>query len=213
MSQHVESEPRIIDYARFYRLAQDHLETSPLQAFTLPESLGSFLDDPPELVHIDLTKVKVHVPEERLALDVGAASFLSAIPESLNISPLLSDQDLGINRHRVRRMKYELPLLRSDHELDVLRFATPIVPNLQEEFLPLETVDVEEDEAFEWPSSHYALPDEFTKKSRSEKFEASKDDFLYLQQTLDFHLKDGEHEMFEADDLPHKMVSPVRLPR
>ena len=211
MSHDVEyMEPSIIDYARFYGLACDHRKLSPLQGLSLPENLGSLLDDPPELVHINLTDVKI--PEERLAVDVGAASFLSSIVEPANQPPSYSDHDLGIDRHRVRRMKHELPLLRSDHELDVLHFASPIVPDLKNEFLPYETVDVEEDESLEWPSSYYALPDEFAKKSRSEKFEVSKDDFLYLQDTAGFHAERGDRGAFEVDDLPYKRVIQIHSP-
>ena len=202
MSQDVD--PPVIDYARFYGLACDHRQLSPLQGLTLPENLGSFLDDPPELFHIDLSNVKV--PEERLVIDAGAASLLSSIAESAKHSPSHSDHDLGIDRHRVRNMKHELPLLRSDHELDVLRFAAPIIPDLKNEFLPSETVDIEEDEAFEWPSSYYALPDEATKKLESEKMEISKDDLLFLQHTLKSQFESVEDEAFEVDDLPYKRV-------
>ena len=202
MSQDVD--PPIIDYARFYGLACDHRQLSPLAGLTLPENLGSFLDDPPELVHIDLSNVKV--PEERLAIDAGAASLLSSIAESAKHSPSHSDHDLGIDRHRVRNLKHELPLLRSDHELDVLRFAHPIIPDLKNEFLPFETVDIEEDEAIEWPSSYHALPDEATKKSESEKIEVSKDDLLFLQHTLKSQFESVEHLAFEVDDLPYKRV-------
>ena len=203
MSQDVE--PTIIEYARFYGLACDHRQLSPLQELTSSQNLGSFLDDPPELVHIDLTNVKV--PEERLAVDVGAASLLSSIVESAKHSPSHSDQDLGTDRHRVRRMKHELPLLRSDHELDVLRFKSPIVPHLGNESLPFEAVDVEEDEGLEWPSMYYALPNELVNKSRSEKIEASKDDFLFLQHTLNSQFEAVEHGTFEVDDLPYKRVN------
>lgn len=214
MSESVE--PPIIDYARFHGLVRDHLEPDPLQALTLPENLGSLLDDPPELFHIHLAGIKV--PAERLAVDAGTASFLSSIAESVKHSPSHSDQDLGIYMHRVRRMKKELPLLRSDHDIDVLRFASPIVPHLEDEFLPLETLDVEEDEAVEWPSSYYALPEEYAKNSRSEKIEASKEAFLYLQQTLKYRLEAGEHGEFVTDDIPYKrrnipeLASPPLLP-
>ena len=197
-------EPSIIEYARFYGLACDHRQLSPLQGFTLPQDLGPLLHDPPELVHIRLTDVKV--PEERLAVDAGAASLLSSIAESAKYLPPYSDQQLEIDRHRVRRTKQELPILRSDHEIDVLRFVSPIVPDLENEFLPLETVDVEEDEGVEWPSSYNALPDELAKKSRSEKIEASKDDFMYLQDTLKVHLERADHGRFEVEDLPYKRV-------
>lgn len=213
MSQYVE--PPIIDYARFYDLVQDHLQVDPLQGLSLPENLGSspsFFDDLPELFDILLKDVKV--PEERLEVDADAASLLSSIVESLKHLPSHSvDEDSDIDRRRVRRMKHELPLLRSDHEIDVSHFAPPVVPDLENEFLPLETVDVEEDEGFEWPASYYALPDEFAKKSNSEKIEASKDDYLYLQSTLKLNLEGVEHGTFEVDDLLPRSVSPVHLPK
>lgn len=203
------NEPSIIDYARFHGLIQNHLLPPPLQGLNSPENLDSFLDDPPGLFHIDLTQVKV--PEERLALDAGAASLLSSIAESVKHSPSHSDQDLGIDRHRVARMKHELPLLRSDHEIDLSQFTSPIVPDLENEFLPLETLDVEEDEGIEWPPSYYALPDEYERKSKSEKIAVSEDDLLYLQQTLKLHLEDVEYGAFEVDDSTYKRVNPVHL--
>ena len=208
MSQDVE--PTIIEYARFHGLVRDHRESPPLERLALSENLESSLDDPPELFHIDLAKIQL--PQERWAVDAGAASLLSSIVESAQQPPPYSDEELGIDRHRVRRMKLELPLLRSDHELDVLRFRSPIVPDLGNEFLPLETVDVEEDEGFEWPSSYYALPDEFTKKLSSEKIEASQDGCLYLQQTLKYDFEGLEHGTFEYDDSPYKKVNLAHLP-
>ena len=208
MSQDVE--PTIIEYARFHGLVRDHRESPPLERLDLSEDLGLSLDDPPELFHIDLNKVQL--PQERWAVDAGAASLLSSIVESAQDPPPYSDQELGIDRHRVRRMKQELPLLRSDHELDVSRFRAPIVPDLENEFLPLETVDVEEDEGVEWPSSYYALPDEFTNKAKSEKIEVSQDGFLYLQQTLKYDLEGLEHGTFEYNDSPYKKVNLARLP-
>ena len=206
MSQ--EPEPSIIDYARFHGLACDHLQVSPLQELGLTENLGSSLDDPPDLVHIDPTDFKL--PQERLTLDADAASLLQSISELQKQPPVLTEEDLGINRHRVQRMKLELPLLRSDHEVDVIEFKSPIVPNLEDEFLPLESVNIEEDEGLEWPSHYYALPDDLTKKAKSEKMEASKDDLLFLQDALTFHLgcADGaEYGGFEVADLLYKKVN------
>lgn len=205
MSHDAHVEPRIIDYARFYGLVQNHLEPPPLQGLTLPEDLESSFEDPPELFHIDLSNVKV--PEERLAIDAAAASLLASIPESAKYQV----EDLGIDTHRVRRLKNELPLLSSDHEIDMLRFVSPIVPDLENEFLPLETLDVEEDEGVEWPSNYYTLPDEFAKKSESEKIEASKDDLSYLQQALKYHLEGGEHAAFEINASSYKRVCPTHF--
>lgn len=203
MSQDVE--PSIIDYARFYELACDHRQLCPLQGLRLLKDLGSFLDEPPELVQFSVSDVKV--PYERLTVDAGVASVLSFITESAKHLPSPSDQDLGIDRHRVRRMKQELPLLRSDHALDVLRFATRIEPDLENKVLPSETVDVEADEGFDWPSIYHGLPDELAKKSRSEKLEASKDDLLVLQDTIKLQFERVEHTEFEVDDLVYKKVT------
>ena len=202
-SQH--SEPSIIEYARFYGLTYDHLQDSPLQGLPLPENLESLLEDPPELVHLELTDFKV--AEERLTLDAGAASLLSFITESIKRPPTPSDQDLGIHRHRIRGMKHELPMLRTDHEMDVLRFVSPIVPDLENEFLPTETVDIEEDEGLEWPSSFLVLPEKFSNILKSEKIGASKDDFLYLQKTVSCHLEGVDSIGFEIDDLSYKRVT------
>ena len=203
-------EPAVIDYARFYGLVQNHLELDPLQEFTVAEDLTSFLDDPPELFRI--CPIDFKLPKERLTVDADTASCLLSITESAKQSPIHSDEDLGIHRHRVRRMKHELPLLRSEHEIDVADFASPIVPHLENEFLPFETVDVEEDEGLEWPSSYYALPGEFDKKSRSEKIAASKDDLVCLQQTLKSPLEGVEPGAFEVDDLSYKRVTLVHFP-
>ena len=198
-------EPSIIEYARFYGLTYDHRQLSPLQGLTLPENLGPLFDDPPELVHIQLADIKV--PQERLTLNAGAASLLSSITESVKRPPIVSDHDLGIHRHRVRHMKHELPMLRSDHELDVLCFASSIVPDLENEFLPIESLDIEEDESREWPSSFRALPDKFSTQMKSEKLRASKDDFLYLQKTVNCHLEGVDNIGFEVNDLSYKRVA------
>lgn len=200
-------EPSIIEYARFHGLIRHHLDPHPLQGLTTPKDFASQLDDPPELFHISLENAKV--PEEKLSVDANALSLLSTITESSKPLPSLDDEDVGLHPHRRRRMKHELPLLRSDHELDMLSFASPIVPDLEHELLPLETVDDEEDEGFAWPTRCYDLPDEWTKTARSEKLQISSDAFRYLQQTLSLHLGDEEHGTFEVDDAPHKRVLAV----
>lgn len=202
-------EPSIIDYARFYGLIRDHLESHPLHGIAAPDSLpSSELDDHPGLSDIDFAKFKI--PEERLAVDAGAASLLSCITALAKEAP--SRHEDGIDTHRVRQLKHELPILRSDHELDVLNFAPRIIPDLEHEFLPSETVDEEADEGLTWPSRCYELPNEYAKKSTSEKLQVSSDGFKYLRETLRFHLEGGDNAVFEYDDLPYKKVCIVDSP-
>jgi len=209
MSQEVE--PSMIEYARFYGLIRNHLEPHPLQTFSAAEGLlPQQVEDSPDLFQLHLENIKV--PEERLAVDAGSASLLSSVATFAKGAPSRNDEDDGICTHRVRRMKHESPLLRSDHELDMLCFAPRIAPDLENEFLPLETVDEEADEGFTWPSKYYELPDVHDKKSKAEKLEIASDGLLFLQQSLRFHLEGGEHAIFEVHEVPYKRVRTTEQP-
>ena len=196
MSQ--EEEPSIIDYARFYGLISDHLEPHPLQGTAARDTFHSLeLDDdglsPPNFPAYRL-------PQERLTVDAGAAAVLSSIAALAEVPPARDDV---IDIHRIRNLKLELPLLRSDHEVDMLNFGPQIVPDLEHEFLPLETVNEEVDEGLAWPPPCYQLPGKFANKSASEKLHVSSNALAYLQETLNFHLDD--HDRFEYD-LAYKKV-------
>lgn len=202
MSQDVE--PSMIEYARFYGLVQDHLEVKPLQGLAAPHDFLSQLDDTADLFQIRSDCVKV--PEERWPVDAGTASLLSEIAALAKCAPPRFDGDDEFEVHRVRQMKRELPLLRTDPEVDLLRFAPKIVPNLEREFLPLETVDEEADEGFEWPSTCHDLPDEYYRNIKAERLVFPKEALVYLQETLRFHLEGGSHEVFDSVELPYTRV-------
>lgn len=200
-----ELEPSIVDYARFYGLIRDHLDLCPLQVFNASDGLQpQQLEDTPDLFQLHVENVKV--PEERLAVDAGSASLLSSIAELQTIAPSRDNEYDGICTHRVSRMKHDLPLLLSDHELDLLRFARRIVPNLQNEFLPLEIIDEEADEGLTWPSKYYQLPELYDKKSKSEKLEIASDGLRFLQESWSYSLDGGEVTSFEIEDIPYKKV-------
>lgn len=202
MSQDVE--PSLIDYARFYGLVQDHLEVKPLQGLAPPHDFLSQLDDTADLFEIRSKCVKI--PKERLPIDAGTASLLSEVVALAKHAPPRFDGDYEFDIHRVRQMKHELPLLRTDHEVDLLRFAPRIVPHLEREFLPLETVDEEADEGFEWPSKCHDLPEEYHRKLKAERLVFSKEALSYLQETFRFHLEGGSHEVFDSVELPYTRV-------
>lgn len=199
-------QPSTIEYARFHGLIRDHLEHHPLHGLAAPPDFSSQLDDTPDLFQI--RQDCVEVPKERLTIDVDTASLLSSIA-TLAKEPPSRHGDDEIDTHRVRRMKHELPLLRSDPEVDLLRFAPRIVPNLENEFLPLETVDEEADEGFGWPTRCYELPGEYTRKLKEEKLEVWSDVLVFLQETLRFHLEGGTHQVFEDVESSYTKVSSV----
>ena len=194
-------EPSVIDYARFYGLISDHLEPHPLQGTAARDTFHSLeLDDHDGLLPPNLGEYGL--PQERLTVDAGAAALLSSIASRAKVPPACDNK--VIDTHRIRKLKLELPLLRSDHEVDMLNFGPRIVPDLEQEFLPLETVNEEADEGLTWPPSCYQLPGEFANKSTSEKLHVSSNALAYLQETLNFHL-DG-HDGFEYDDPAFKKV-------
>ena len=208
MSQ--EGEPSIIEYARFYGLSRDYLQNRPFQDHEAPQDILSGFDDNPDLFQIREDCAKV--PEERLAIDAGAASLLASIASAGKEPPGWDDEDSLIDTHRVRRMKHELPLLRTDHELDVLHFAPRIVPDLGNEFLPLETVDVEADESFDFPKGFFDGPAEYARKLEAEKLEVSRDALVTLHKIINLHLHRGKGEDSEDDELPDVRVSkPIKL--
>lgn len=203
------AEPSMIDYARFYGLIRDHLGPHPLQALS-NSLLAQQSEDTADLFQIHLENIRA--PEERLAVDAGSTSLLSSIATLAKGPPSRDDEDDGICTHRVSRMKHELPLLRSDHELDVICFATQIVPDLENEFLPLEPVDEEADEGFTWPTKCHELPDIYDRKSKSEKLEVSSEGLLFLQESLRYHSDGGVHEVFEVEVDPYKKVCTTDQP-
>lgn len=200
MSQ--DEEPSIIDYARFYGLIRDHLEDHPLQGLAAPHDFLSQLDDTAYLFQIRSGCIKV--PEERLVVDAGTASFLEEIAGLAKYVP--SQLENGIDVRRVRRMKHELPLLRTDHEVDLLRFAPRILPDLEHEFLPFETIDEEADEGFNWPMRCHELPAEYDRKVKAERLVFPKEGLIELQETLRSSLEGGDHGVFEDVELPYSRV-------
>lgn len=199
-------EPSIQEYARFYGLTRDYLEHNPLRGLRAPDDFLSQLEDHADLLHIDESNGST--PAERMSLDQDTASLLSSIPQSSKIS-LRFDLETDDDTHRFRKLKHELPLLSTDHEIELQLFARRIVPQLEHEFLPLEPLDDEADEGLVWPSRCHKLPDEVWKMYSSEKLEISSDALLYLQQTLKYHLEVGDHPNFEIEELPYKRVRDI----
>ena len=199
MSQ--EEDPSILDYARFYGLISDHLEPHPLRRIAARDTSHSLeLDDDDGLLPLNFPACGLS--QERLTVDAGAAVMLSSIAALAKVPPGRDNE--VINTHRIKDLKLELPLLRSDHEVDMLNFGHQVLPDLEHEFLPLEAVNEEADEGLTWPSTCYQLPEKFANKSTSEKLCVSSNALAYLQETLNFHLDD--HDGFEYDDQAYRKV-------
>ena len=176
-------EPSILEYARFYGLVRDHLMVHPLQSSCLLDSSvdpSAALKDPEGPVH--LAALPPYIVHEKLSASKDAAVFLSYIRQSSLEEE--GEKAAPLDYNRVKNMKMELPVLRTDNELDIREFAPRAIPHLARLNIPLEKVDVEKDEGLAWPSSVYSLPEEFNSMSIKEKLDAPKDALVYLQAVL-----------------------------
>ena len=174
-----EGKPTVLEYARFHGLIRNYRATNPLDIFE-EESAAAQLKEVHGLYEIDQ---HCHVLPERLTATKEAAALLSwvhniAKPGSINPDDLLPDY------RRVRRMKVELPLLSSDHELDVIHFKRRIVPDLANEHLSMETLNDELDEGVGWPSSNHEARRQARTKSETEKLVFPKEALKLLSEAL-----------------------------
>ena len=199
-----ELEPTVLEYARHYGIALDHLGRDPLHECPPPENILAQLEDPPGAFRID--KSIGSLPLERLSATTEAVVLLNSIT-GLGQQSSGFDKDIAWDVHRFRNIKLEWPILLTDHELDLQNFAPRIVPDLENEHLPLEILDDEADEGLNWPSVYYGLSEKFFNEARAEKLDPSKDALLYLQDVLRSIPNDRDAAKFEHDGLLYKKVS------
>ena len=195
-------EPSLVDYARFYGLAVNHLENDPLVDPPVPRDIHVELEDGPQLFKIDNTNGKV--PQERLAIGRDEALLLGSLNAASEHT--LSFEGVVLDPHRVRNMKLELPMLRTDHEADIQDFARPVLPDLAHEHLPLEIVDDDADEGLSWPMECASLPDIFYAKCKAEKLDVSLGILDYVRDAV-YHDRAAVTDLgFELEELPRRKV-------
>ena len=195
-------EPSLTEYARFYGLAVNHLEVDPLVDLPALGDLHIELEDGPQLFKIDHTNGKV--PEEKLAIGKDEALLLGSLKAASEHT--LSFEGIVLDPHRVRNMKLELPMLRTDHEANMQDFARPVLPDLAREHLPLEIVDDEADEGLSWPSECASLPDVHYAKCKAEKLVVSLDILDHMRDVWYHDRAAVENLSFELEELPRRKV-------
>ena len=196
------NQPTILEYARSHGLAYDYLDRNPLADLRQPDDFLQQLENMSD--GLEGSKLNDDCSDERLFSDEEATSLLASVTV-LTEQSLQFDEDKSIDPHRFREMKYDLPMLRSDHELDMKSFVTQVVPDLEREFLPLEKVDEEVDEGLEWPIKYCTLLEEFANKVQSEKLQVSNDVLVYLRDIVKSSNK-GENLAFQDEALMYNRV-------
>lgn len=171
----------MLEYARFHGLARNYLVMNPLVNLgQVDDCLGPDEDlagIPP------INEFSGHPRVEKLAFSKDALLLLESATKTAQGVETIS-HDFVFDTHRIRSMKQEVPEIRTDHELDMMDFGRPFMPDLQNNYMPMILIDEEADEGLTWPFRYKTLPTEFTKKSESESLAVSSDALVFLRDTL-----------------------------
>jgi hypothetical protein len=179
------SAPSLLDYARYHSLAKDHLALDfDLSAYfdTIQDELPSSLSCiAPPIALPKETKLRLNPSE----LQLLATDLLPPPPPS-QLDEILPDL------RRTHSLKLEIPLLLTDHEDDLLCFTKRPSLNLHDLGVLPEHIGS--------PASDLAKHQDV--KLSQEKLQVGKEDFLYLQRTLQAPYTPEVYQQVIEDALP-----------
>jgi hypothetical protein len=164
------------EYARYHGLCQDYFSFKPgssLSNLPLPESAED-----------DLGLTANNAPtsaSEKLTIDEATVAILKSAICHVPDGAINIQEPTG--RHRLDKL--ELPLLKSDHEMDLNRFIRQPRPDLSSLVLPFEPVDQESNEGFDWHPSMLELPKDEENKIWKERLQIPKETLIYIKEILD----------------------------
>jgi hypothetical protein len=180
------SAPSLLDYARYHGLAKDHLALDfDLSAYfdTIQDELPSSLPCiAPPIALPKETKLRLNPSE----LQLLATDLLPPSQPPPQLDGILPDL------RRTHSLKLEIPLLLTDHEDDLLCFTKRPSLKLHDLGVVPERID--------FPASDLAKHQDV--KLSQEKLQVSKEDFLYLQHTLQAPYTPEVYQQVIEDALP-----------
>jgi hypothetical protein len=175
-------EPSILEWARAQGICVNYktelLHTGKLQAPS-NDDYDQHLHDPSDTTIANAVSA---LTKERLTVNTDTALLLKAA-QSLQ-EETVADLPAIDSWKRIRDLKHELPVLRSDHELDLLNFGNIAVPDFKDLQIPSETVAQENDEGFQWPTQYLTFPAQCDEQVKAEKLAISREVLVYLQDTI-----------------------------
>ena len=174
-----------LEYARRHELCKDFASENPLQSVIrgmyIPTTVetSNDLQDPddvfrmPEFLELN----------ERFEVDKDTATVLTQVlrdPGLPDMCHIINNLQSGAARGHGLFPRLELPLLKTDPELDMLRFCRRSEPDLQRLVLLFEYVDQERGEGYDWPTSMHDLPQKVTAELAGERLQFPKETIDYL---------------------------------
>jgi hypothetical protein len=193
-----------LDYARHHGLCA-HYDREQICHGSLPTtSVDNFNQDLWDPSNMSIANTVTTLIRERLAVNKDAILLLKAVHELQQKPP---DDGLKPDRYqRIQSLKQELPVLRTDNELDLLHFGSLAVPDFKDLEIPFESVDQEDGGGFEWPTKYIAYPIQWERKIKAEKLAVSKDVLLHLRDAITDTYTDDDYENIKEDSLRYKPV-------
>ncbi|KIV99606.1 uncharacterized protein PV09_08781 [Verruconis gallopava] len=222
-----------LQYARSCGFSQDFLLEDPLDIFCatnplppLPMAQPASAGDLPEKSDVSTAfGVAINSDEtfrERIMCAKEGALFLQKIvvPEDDGAHALQFEDAIEQDRSRLRAVKTELPLLTTDHEMDMTWFCgrSTRLADLRDVHLPMEDVNVQDDEGLAWPLKYRQLPQETFRIIERARLECPRDTLKYIQDLVADPNINEDLENFDiwcqpyVDRATMELVSPPLLP-
>lgn len=174
-----------LEYARLNGLARNHLiDSSPTAILNALREIGNDgLTDDSNLEQLKFPpNYNMH---ERLTVSKDGARLLAWAmhPELDKMADYIVPSMLGTSY--LKHIRLELPLLSSDHEADVKKFANreTFEPHLKEVRLPLEVLDIEKNEGLTFSSILWNLGAKTLEELKKEKISVTRESVEYIQGT------------------------------
>ncbi|OJD24747.1 hypothetical protein ACJ73_03888 [Blastomyces percursus] len=222
-------EPSILEYARFHEIAISSIPNPLLLVSPVIEDIDQSLRDISNHPSINLEDIHQEIQartQEKLDVNWASAPLLSSIIKlSVDERPTgnqYEEIECPTDSHRIRDMKMEAPVLRTDHEMDMRAFRRRISLDFTQIYVPLEHLDDENDESVNFPKSFWSQAEDLWHTAQGERLSCIKDGLLLMQGIksevmasaaghVDNWLNDGI--IFRSKSKDRDPLTPILLPR
>lgn len=194
-----------IDYARHYGLSTPFYDEQLLVGGLPTPPLDDFDQDPWDPSNALSTRATSVLIKERLTVNKDAALLLKAVHDFREVPQ--DETTPATPRQFARQLKQELPVLRTDNELDMLSFGNASAPDLTKLNIPSEMINNENDEGLEWPRKYLRYPAQCENQIKAEKLAVLSNALRYLQDAVcDSHVSE-DFEKFKVESVGYTPVS------
>jgi hypothetical protein len=197
-----------MDYARYYGLLRDHPLDHPLSSDLIPlpsEDIYLDMEEPPELSRAETLQAEVweSLKNERLDVNRETATFLASLlggAKRFELDPI----DVVLEPEGLHRLKFELPLLARDHEVEMLALRRRNEVRLSSQGIDRFQLDAEKDEGIAFPQAETDRKLSLDRELENEKLDVGKEtvgllrDLHELWNGKDVNLLNGLYESYKA---------------